>query len=62
MQSPSMVRVPLLCATPVSNAMEMNNFLKQKAKLLNSNHSHERSIDRKISSLVDEVFDLAKNN
>ena len=63
MQSPSMVRVPLICAaTPISAAMEMYNYLKQKSQLLNSSHSHERSIDKNISSLVDEVFSLEKKN
>lgn len=62
MQSPSMVKVPLLCATPITAGMEMYNYLKQKAKLLNSSHSNERSIDKKVNSLIDAVFDLDQKN
>lgn len=53
-----MVKVPLLSATPITAGMEMYNYIKQKAKLLNATHSHERSIDKKVNSLIDNVFGL----
>jgi len=32
MQSPSMVKVPLICSTPVTASMEMFNYLNEKSK------------------------------
>lgn len=62
MQSPSMVKVPLLCATPITAGMEMYNYLKQMVKRLSSNHNNERSIDKKVNSLIDVVFNLDQKN
>ena len=39
MQSPSMVKVPLLCATPITAGMEMYNYLKQKSWKLGQCHN-----------------------
>ncbi len=62
MQSPSMVKVPLLCATPITAGMEMYNYLKQKVNKLTNSYGHERSIDKKISSLIDQVFEMDKKS
>lgn len=32
MQSPSMVKVPLICSTPITASMEMFNYLNEKSK------------------------------
>jgi len=58
MQSPSMVKVPLIVTTPISAGMEMYNFLIEKKKRLSSIKHQERSLDKQIISIIDNVFNL----
>lgn len=42
MQSPSMLKVPLICSTPITKGMEMYNYINEKARkstTLLTNHS-----------------------
>ena len=62
MQSPSMVKVPLICSTPITASMEMYNYLKNKTRKLKDVHSQERSIDKHVLALIDLVFELDKKD
>lgn len=62
MQSPSMVKVPLLCATPITAGMEMYNYLKQKSWKFKDMHSQVRPFDKNVVALIDRVFDLEDKN
>lgn len=62
MQSPSMVKVPLICSTPITASMEMYNYLKNKTRKFKEVHNHERSIDKHVFTLIDLVFDLNRKD
>ena len=57
MQSPSMVKAPLIFATPMTAAMEMINYLKQKIKKKsNPNSTITKSFDRKAFDYINHIF------
>lgn len=60
MQSPSMVKVPLIVTTPISSGMEMYNFLNEKKKMLQLIKQQERSLDKQIFSYIDNIFNLER--
>lgn len=46
MQSPSMVKVPLICSTPVTASMEMFNYLNEKSKKIKDIPIQNYSFDK----------------
>jgi hypothetical protein len=57
MQSPSMVKVPFIMATPISAGMEMYNFINEKKKKISGIVlSHPRPFDKEAVGVVEKLL------
>jgi len=56
MQSPSMVKVPFIMATPISAGMEMYNFINEKKKRISSISLIKRSIDMEAPAIIQRLL------
>jgi hypothetical protein len=66
LSSPSMMKVPLICATPVSGGMEMMNYVNEKAKKFqdsfNQGYITKKPHEASVIKHIDLIFDKNKKD
>lgn len=62
MQSPSMVKVPLICSTPVTASMEMFNYLNEKSKKIKDFSIPAWYYDKEACMKIESIFENEKKD
>jgi len=66
MQSPSMMKVPLICSTPITTGMEMFNYINEKARkfkeMLSQGNAQTRPFEQTAFKCIETVYEKSKKD